>query len=251
MNEFAKNGEYIVLNVQYAEAYIPFDIVGDPDKGRPTAYEYGEGFRLTGLFNIRFYNSSEITQEERESVKLRTFNYPNEITMFPSDKEIMTLKLDPSMDEDKYYVLKFYLGDVIMSSRIQQKSQNCEAFMARLIQGKLPRGLSYQDLYFSWQKNFKINDVDPGVPAITLQTIISENCRSKQDPMYQFRKVVNNPGVNSTDYRVHNMVDICSNSSVLNALTFERFSDMLTSSLNMSRSGVQQNTTPLEKILTM
>lgn len=248
MNEFAEKGEFIVLNVPYAEAYIPKSIYGDPYKGNPIAYDYGDGIRTIGLFNIRFYDSDE---QDRDSAKLRTFNYPNTITMYPSDKEIMKLKLSPELDEDDYIVLKFYLDDVIMSTKNQKNSKNCEAFMNLLIKGKLPVGINYQDLYFGWEKNFEINDVNPGVPAILLQTIISENCRSKDDPMKQFRKVVNNDNVSMTDYTVYNMVDICSNSSVLNALAFERFGEMLTSSLLMSKEGVAQNTSPLEKVLTM
>lgn len=247
MREFAIHGDDIVLNVPYAEVYLPMDVVGTASEGKPTAYEYGEGIRTTGLFNIRFYNSD---QETRESKKLRTFNYPNVITMYPSEKEILTLKLSPEMDQDKYLVLKFYQGDRIMSKKIQKKSTNCEDFMNLLIKGKLPKGLSYSDLYVAWKKNFRINGMNPGVPAITLQMIISENCRSKDDPMIQFRKIVNDSKVSLYDYRVHNMVDICSNSSVLNALAFERFGEMLTSSLNMTKSGIKQNTTPLEKVLT-
>lgn len=248
MNEFKKEGDYIVLNAPYAEAYIPFSIVGDEEKGNPTAYFYGEGLRTIGLFNIRFYNDDG---DERDSAPLRTLNYPNVITMYPSGIETATLQLAPDMDPDKYYVLQFFTGDIIMESRIQKNSKNCELFMNLLIKGKLPKGLSYTDLYFAWEKNFQINGLNPGVPAITLQTIISENCRDKNDPMNQFRKVVANPGVSMSDYKVQNMVDICSNSSVLNALTFERFGQMLANSLNMSKTGKAQNTTPLEKVLTM
>ena len=248
MNEFAENGNYVVLNVPYAEAYIPKEIFGTAEKGNPTAYEYGDGIRAVGLFNIRFYDSDE---QDRDSVKLRTLNYPNTITMHPSEIEDLTLQLTPELEPSVYRVLKFYKGDIIMNTKSQKNSKNCEEFMNLLIRGKLPVGLNYQDLYFGWIKNFEINNVDPGVPSITLQTIISENCRSKDDPMKQFRKVVNDEGVSMTDYRVQNMVDICSNSSVLNALMFERFGEMLTSSLLMSKEGISQNTTPLEKVLTM
>lgn len=252
MNEFAKStdGEYIILNVPYAEVYIPYDVYNDsPDKGgNPVAYAYGEGVRSTGLFNIRFFYNED---ENRESNKLRTFNYPNVITMYPSDKEIKTMKLESDMEEDKYIIFKFYKGDIIMSTKIQKDSKNCEAFMKQLISGKLPKGLNYTDLYYAWMKNFQINGINPGVPAITLQIIISENCRSKNNPMLQFRKVVSDKGVGLTDYKVHNMVDICSNSSVFNALTFERYADMLTTSINMTMEGTKQNTTPLEQVLYM
>lgn len=248
MSVFEKKDDFIVLNAPYAEVYIPFSIIGNPDDGNPVAYEYGEGIKTIGLFNIKIFDDEK---QPRNSVKLRTFNYPNVITMYPSNKVTETIQLDTDMEPDKYYVLQFYQGDVIMESRIQQSSKNCEMFMNYLIRGKLPKGLKYTDLYFAWIKNFAINAQNPGVPAVTLQTIISENCRSKEDAMKQFRKVVNESGVALTDYKVHNMVDICSNSSVMNALIFERFGDMLTSSLNMSKSGVTQNTSPLEKVLTM
>ena len=252
MNEFAKNGDHIVVNVPYAEAYIPYDLIGDSEKGKPNAFYYGEGVKATGLFNMRFFDSiHEDKVVDRSKYPIRTFNYPNVITMYPSDKEILTLQLSPDMDEDKYLVLKFEQGDIMMSTKIPQNSKNCEAFMDLLIKGKVPRGLSYTNLYLAWMKNFQINGIDPGVPAITIQMIISENCRSKDDPSISFRKVIGKGETSETDYRVHNMADICSNSSVMNALTFERFSQMLTYSLNMSDHPEQQTMTPLEKVLTM
>lgn len=243
---FSSDGINIIINVPYAEAYIPFDIFGDPSDGIPVAYNYGDGVRSVGLFNIKFFNNEE---QDREKPKLRLFKYPNEITMYPTDRETKILKLDKNLKEDKYIILKFYQGDVIMAANIEQKSQKCEAFMNQLIMGKLPKGLSYEDLYFSWEKNFKINNVNPGVPAVIKQMIIAENCRAAGDPSKQFRKTVNDPKVTMYDYEVHNMVDICANSSVLNALIFERFGDMVTSSLNMTKEGVKQNTTPLEDVL--
>ena len=93
------------------------------------------------------------------------------------------MKLESDMEEDKYIIFKFYKGDIIMSTKIQKDSKNCEAFMKQLISGKLPKGLNYTDLYYAWMKNFQINGINPGVPAITLQIIISENCRSKNNPM--------------------------------------------------------------------
>lgn len=247
-NELAhsSDGLNIVINTPYAEVYIPYAIVGDPTQGNPVAYEFGEGVTCTGLFNIKFFNNEE---DDRNKSKLRVFKYSNEITMYPSDREVKVLKLDKNMKEDKYLILKFYKGDIIMSANVEKKSQKCEAFMNHLIQGKLPKGLKYDDLYFSWNKNFKINAVNPGVPAITLQMIIAENCRAMGDMKKQFRKVVNNPGVSLYDYEVHNMVDICANSSVINSLIFERFGEMITSSMNMTKDGTKQNVTPLEEVL--
>lgn len=247
---FSSDGSTVVLNVPYAEVYIPADVYSDtPDKGGvPVASAYGEGVRAIGVFNIRFYNSDD---DKRDSSKLRTFNYPNEITMYPSDREVLTLQLDPTMDEDRYMVFKFYEGDVIMNAQSQQSSKNCELFMKQLIQGKLPKGLSYTDLYFAWIKNFDLNATNPGVPYIILQLIIATNCRAIDDPTTQFRKIVNKGGVSLTDYKVHNMVDVCSNSSVFNALIFERFGEMLGSSIYMTKGEKDQQVTPVEDVLFM
>ncbi len=251
MGEFIKEGDNIVVNVPYAEAYIPYDVLGDKEKGRPVAYRYGSGIRTIGCFNMKFF-SSEDDVENRDKRQLRTFNYPNTITMYPSDQTDMTLKLAPDMESDKYLVLGFRKGDPIMKSRIQKNSANAEMFLDFLSKGKLPKGLSYFDLYFAWIKNFDINGVDPGVPAVTLQMIISENCRYAKDPMTQFRKVVEKAGVGLTDYTVLNMVNVCSNSSVMNSLIFQRFGEMLSYALNMSKDpNMKQTMSPLEDVLHM
>lgn len=248
-NEFIKENDLIKVNVPYAEAYIPFDLFGDPENESPVAYFYGEGIKTIGLFNMRFYDSPDT---DRNSVKLRTFNYPNTIETYPSEKEIVTLKLREDLDEDKYYVLKYNKGDIMMHDLGKKSSQNCEQFLNLLIKGKLPTGLSYTDLLFSWMKNLDINKIDPGVPSLTMQFIISENCRSKDDPMVQFRKVAGkDENVSLMDYKVYNMVKVASHTSVMAALAFERFSDMLTTALNMSKSGVNQNKSPLERVLSM
>ena len=138
MNEFAKNGEHVVINVPYAEAYIPYDLIGDSEKGKPNAFYYGEGVRATGLFNMRFFDvENEDGVIDRSKYPLRTFNYPNVITMYPSDKEVRTLKLSDDMEEDKYLILKFEKGDIMMSTKIAQNSKNCEAFMDLLIRIEL------------------------------------------------------------------------------------------------------------------
>lgn len=248
MNEFIKNGNQILLNVPYAEAYIPKSIFGDPESNATIASLYGDGVHTLGLFNMRFYNSDE---DERTSAKLRTFNYPNTIDMYPTHIKKEKLTLDPDMDEDTYYVLKFYLGDVVMYDLVKKASQNCEKFLNILIQGKLPKGIEYQDIFFTWIKNLNINEVNPGVPSITMQIIISENARIKNNSAVQFRKIAGKEKTKISDYKIHNMVDVAGHNSVMSALTFNYFSDMLTNSLNMSKSGEKQNKTPLEKVLSM
>jgi len=248
MNEFIKKDDNILLNVPYAEAYIPAVLFDDPNSPATVASFFGDGIRTVGLFNMRFYNSDE---DERSSVKLRTFNYPNTIDSYPSEYIKEKLILSPDGYEDTYITLKFYKGDIVMKDLVKKASQNCEKFLNMLIKGKMPAGIDYTDLFFSWVRNGEINSIDPGVPSITQQIIISENARSKNNPILQFRKVAGKGNVKMSDYKIHSMVDVASYTSVMSALTFERFGDMLTSSINMTKSGAKQNKSPLEKVLSM
>ena len=248
MNEFVKQNDQIFLNVPYAEAYIPYSLFDDPESNATVASYYGEGIHTIGLFNIRFYQSDE---DARDSVPLRTFNYPNTIDMYPTTYTKEKLILSVDMEEDAYIVLKFYKGDVVMNDLVKKASQNCEKFLNLLIQGKIPKGIEYTDIFFMWIKNLQINSVNPGVPSITMQIIISENARSKNNSALQFRKIAGKEKTKISDYRIHNMVDVAGHNSVMSALTFNYFSDMLTNSINMTKSGEKQNKSPLEKVLSM
>lgn len=246
MKNFIKDEEYVYINTPYAEAYIPEDLFGNPEKEATVASEYGNGIMTIGIFNMRFFDSDN---QDRDSVKLDTFNYPNMIETYPSDFEVETLEINGI--RDKYRVLKYVKGDIMMKSLIKQDSLNCELFLNLLTSGKIPTSLSYPDILKAWIKNFQINGLDPGVPYVTMQVIISEMCRDKKDPTTQFRKIAGKGKVSMYDYKCANMNEVSSNSSVLSALTFERFSDKLTSSINMTKEGTKQKKSPIEKVISM
>ncbi len=247
MNEFIKDVDSIIINTVYAEAYIPMSLFGDPDKEATVASQYGSGIRTIGLFNIRFFESDT---QDREKVKLRTFNYPNTIDTFPSERED-SVQLNINGVEDKYMILKYYKGDILMRAYIQQDSSNCERFLHMLTSGKIPSTLKYTDIFYIWLKNFQINAVNPGVPSVTMQVIISEMYRNRKNPLEQFRKIAGKGNTSMYDYIAFNMNEVSSYTSVLSALTFERISDKLTTSLNMTREGVTQNKSPIEKVVSM
>lgn len=244
---FIRNGEDILIDAPYVEIYIRDALFGDPSKAATVACEYADGIKSVGIFNIRIFDSEN---QNRNEPKLRTFNYPNTIITYPT--EVTTETIDVGGDVGKFRILKYYKGDVLMSSQNKQGSDNCEFFLNLLISGKIPHGISYDDVVVAWIQNFKINSVNPGVPYVTLQVIISEMYRYSKDPVKQFRKVAGTgDAAYSNDYISVNMNEVSSYSSVMSALTFERFSDKLTTSINMTKSGVQQNKSPVERLLSM
>lgn len=247
MNEFRKEDKKVLINVPYAEAYLPVSLFTDSNSA--LASFIGNSIKVLGFFHMRFFDSED-ESEDRDSKQLRTLAYPNSILTCPSSYDVMNLNIDNI--EDKYYVLHYYKDDVLMDALSEKTVLNCETYLDALIKAKLPRGLPYQDLLFNWIKNFKINDINPGVKAIVMQLIISANARYAKDPSIPYCKVAAKMDkLNPEDYILFNMNNIAASNSVLSGISFERVSEKLTTGITMSMTGAKQNVSPLEKVMLM
>ena len=249
-NYLRSDGRYIYINKPYAEAYIPEDVIKNPD-GDPgaswIAYEHGSGFDFFGICYMRFF---EDEKQSRDEVEVKTFMYPNMIESQPSDMTT-SLKLIINGTEDKYRVLKYYLGDVLMEAASRKAATNCEAFMKMITAGKVPRSLTYDEVFQAWVDNYDINGMEPEVPYVVMQAIIAEMYRNPENPSEQFSKVIGkNPKVDPRSYLPMNMNSVSAYSSVMSSLSFERMQEKLTSSLNMTKSGIEQKVSPIEAIIT-
>lgn len=252
MKEFIKKDDDILINVNYAEAYIPKSLFSQIDEEAPksaVAYMIGTQIHTIGVFNMRFMNSES---DNRNDYPLKTFSFPTAIDTYPSEVSgPISMSLNEDNEYDDYYILKYIRGDVMMSSRVVQATDNCEQFLNMMIRGKIPNTIPYDQLIQLWHRNFSINGISPGTPSVTLQMIISEMCRDKNNPSQQFRKAAGKGNVKMTDYIPGNMRMVASYTNVMNALTFENMGEMLTTSINITRENKDQDRTPLEKVLTM
>ena len=251
-HEFLVSGDDILVNVSYAEAYIPSDLFKEVDKdskiNSAVAYMNGEAVTTVGVFNMRFYQDEDAP---KDSVPLRTFNYPSPITTYPDEiHENVSLDLTKDGDPQKYMVLCYRRGNIMMAKNYPKDSQNCEKFLNMMMKGKIPKTIPYDHILTLWEKNFRINNVSPGVPSAIMQAIIATQARCKDDPVVPFRKEIGKkPTTSPTAYTFANMRAVASYTSVFNALSFEDTGYMLTTSINMTRSGVDQARSPVERAL--
>ena len=251
--ELLNDGKYIFINAECAEAYIPDSLFERPSKDpspSSLAYNTGESIITLGIFYIRFFDSDENIKSQREKVKLRTLAYPNRIETFPSGpmtKETLTL----NEVTDVYRVIRYNKGDILMSAASQKSPNNVEMFTKLVMSGKVPRSLSYDELYFTWKKNFDINGVNAAIPAVLIQAIISKVCRNPDNTSEEFRKLIGKKNVDPYKYIMLSMNQISAYSSVMSSMSFERFSEKLTTSLLMSKEGTVQEQSPIEKVITM
>lgn len=249
-NEFISDGDYIYLNKEYAEVYIADSLFTKADQKvteSAVAYQYGTGYMVVGVFDMRFFDSDE---EDRNSKPLRTFCYPNIIETQPTDVAKMNLEIRGEVDS--YRIFKYYRGDIIMHSAIKQSVRNCEQFMGLITSGKIPKSLSYPQIFDTWMKNFEINGISPEVPSVVIQTIIATMCRNPKNPREEFRKIAGKGGnVDLNGYLSVNMNQASAYGSTMSALSFERVTEKLTTSIITTKEGLEQPISPIEKVLTM
>lgn len=250
--ELISDGKYILINTEYAEAYVPEELIDSPEgepKPSSVGYEYGDGFVILGICYMRFYGDVGLP---RDSVPLSTLIYPNMIETKPTSfVKSSKLSLNDG-EEESYRVLQYYRGDVLMEATSRKSSTNCESFLKLLSSGKIPRSLTYDEVYKAWMDNYLINGMTPKAPAVTMQAIVAELYRDPNNPANQFSRVIGkNPKIDPRSYMPVNMNGASAYSSVMSALSFERFSEKLVSSINMVKAGVPQRQSPLEAVITM
>jgi hypothetical protein len=245
MNEFIKRDGKIILNVDHMDAYIPLDMFSSDESKSAIAAEYGEGFKILGIFNVRLFMTPD--QSEKDA-PLRTFNYPNMIETYPSS--FTNRKLDLTGEEMPYKVLHYTQGDVVMPASMPKSANNCTKFLNTLTAGKLPNTMPYSDIIVAWHKNMDTNGITPPIPSMYMQAIVAEKCRSRKDPSLSFRKVYGK-NMSSNEYIMTNMRGTAAYSSVFASQTFEHMGRMFGTSVNMTRRDIPQNVSPIEKTLYM
>ena len=245
MNEFIKRDGKIILNADHADAYIPADMFSDAENKSAIASEYGEGFLIMGLFNIRIFTSPD---QKDNDVPLRTFNYPNMIETYPSSSTIQ--KLNFTGEEESYRVLHYIQGDEIMPSSMPKAANNCTKFLNAITAGKIPNTIPYNDILVTWHRNLESNGISPKIPSMYMQAIIAEKCRYFKDPSKAFRKIYGKD-MSRNDYMMTNMRGTAAYSSVFASQVFEDMGRMLGTSINITRRDIPQNISPIEKTLYM
>ena len=252
--ELDNDGKYIFIKTEAAEAYIPnaiFDKPTEDNNESSLAYDTGEFVATIGIFYMRFFDSEDITDELREKTPVRTLSYPNKIETRPSGgmlKKTLTI----NGQTDLYRVYRYNHGDILMEAVSKKSYTNTEMFTKLIMSGKIPKSLSYDEIYINWLRSFQINGINPGIPPVLMQAVVAKMCRAADDVNVQFRMVAGkNPKTNPYNYTMLSMNQVSAYSSVMSSMSFERFSEKLTTSLIMSKEKLPQEPSPIERLITI
>lgn len=241
---FTKDAYNVYINSTCAELYIPESLFNKDDNENALYREDGQGFRCIGIANMRFFDDYDFT---RETGKLYTLAFPSNITIYPTSSSVEKLTINGI--EDKYRVMYFEKGDIVMPASGKQDPLNCELFISLLISGKIPNTINYPDVLRLWNLNFEINGYDPGVADVLKQMVIAKLYRDPNDYSKEFRLGAGSGKYNMTEYVTLNPRELTANSSVFAGLAFEDFGNALNSGLLMSLRNTEQHRSPIEEVI--
>lgn len=236
-----ENGE-IIFTGKYMEVYI-----SDYYYKKGASEIIGDYFRTLGILNFRIFDDVEGTKPG----KLKVFNIPAEIYTYPSGGyEEKTLNLIGKGD-DKYYVLKYYNGDIFSHEKIVCSVDTFQLCLNIILSGKLPPTIPYDAVLELWINSFDIAQINFDVPDLTKELIIAQVYRDPSDPTKTFGSVVGkNPKVSMYDYEQVTQRQLTASQSTMNGLVFEDWDMMVTSGLIGTKTNRKENESPMEKILT-
>lgn len=238
MGVFKSDGNYIYLDTQYIEFYIPMYYF---DTSKRFAKDFNDKIDVLGVFNVGIFENNKLKG-------LKTFNLPTFVTLFVYDSEIKDIKMQNG-ETMQCKVLKYMKGAKIMQSTLFKDDTVSKDYLKYITAGNLPKGIPYSKSLQLWRKNQDLNGVNFGVSSLYLELILSVVYRNPNDLSQKFAKIASNDGVGDFDYATASIRQICQYNSTFTALTFEDMDSMITTSLNKSRNKVKENESPVEQVI--
>ena len=198
----------------------------------------GEHIVLMGEFNYDVFSKSG------KSRGLKIFNYPSMFMCKPNriTKEEMQLKGTRSVSQ--YRLLHFSKGDeLVCSIRIPKSIKNAEKFIDILLRGNLQENIPYDTIHELLPQNAEINGFKYNMTNQMYGFLISELCRSKDDPTIPFR---NTDMRSPIDYQMVSINQLPKYISPYTAITSENADEAIAAAILNKNT---HKTSPLEKVM--
>ena len=249
--EFIKKDGKIIVNVDLLYAYIPDALFNEEQVSvdvvhSAVASTFGDGFKVVGVFNIRYANGDDAAKKI-DNTPLKTFVYPNLIETYPTNARSERISFKGE-EPELYRVFEYNRGDIMMDAKIKRDTDNCVKFLDMISKGKVPSTIRYEDVYLAWVKNVEVNDFNPEVTYLIMQYIIATLYKRRKNIDQQFRFEYGKD-MTSNDYYTTNIRGSVASSSVFANQTFEHMGRMLGNAVNITRRDLDQEPSPIEKVL--
>lgn len=224
--------------------YVPEIYFNDTTKN-PIAQIIDQHVSMIGLCNWAIIDSNG------KRGKLQPFRFPVMILCKPYEIEKAKLKLDYDSEETDYRILKFAIGDEVVSqTRVPQLMDNVELFFKiATITAKIPNTIPYDELWKLYIENMELSGNNYGLNAQIFGIITAELCRDPNDISKPFRLT------NMKDKHAYKLISIKTHPKYVSpytALISEGWDDAVRSAILLSDKDDEDIPhSPIEKIVTM
>jgi hypothetical protein len=183
--------------------------------------------------------------------KVYELQIPVNIMFEFSDQYKVKTRLKPELPIMEYDVFVLSKNDAfIYDLYYRQSFDDIMMWISKLVQGaKLPPTLSYNEVFSLYVKALQVTNINSrlGIPALSIEFILSELYRSKQNLNRPFRFAYN--GNNEYGYRMIKITKVPEMNSTFTGLLGEDIKQQLVSAISKYREGRQDRVSPMEKIM--
>lgn len=231
---YAKQGK-IYCN-DYMEIYIPSVYFENK-----SAINQGSSIETIGIVYTKAFS-------EGQEGPLRIMNLPIVVSFMMYDFKYETITVhDKSLD---VMTLQYPKDSYVLHQTVTNGREVAEAFLASILEGKLPKTLNYERIIDMWWRNLEISGVSFKVPSKIFEMIIATIYRSPNNTKKRYGQYYGkqtNP--NGYDYKTGNVRNVVKDLSTFSGMVFEDIGMMISNGINNSLEGVEEPVSPLEKII--
>ena len=238
---FAYQDDNIIFTGPYMQVYLPSFYFE-----KKLASELGDAISTLGLFNFKTFNDPE----GKNANPIRLFNVPTIITTFPSKKSVVELDLYNSGEKEVFVLLEYFANDIMCPKSVPKDIKAFGAFLAVMIGGKIPKSISYDDIFDVWEKNQELGAINLTVSDTVKEFVISKIYRNKKNKLETFGSVLGkDPKHSPYDYITASPREITKLESTFTGISFENMDEVLTSAVVGGKENRDENISPMEEIL--
>jgi len=180
--------------------------------------------------------------------KIKMFNAPTFINFMVYEMEDGTITINGEKME--VLILKYLPKSYVMHQTVPNGREIGEAYINMVLGGKIPTCIKYDELINLWWKNLEIAGVNYKVPSKIYEMILAAMYRNKNNKKERYGEYYGK-SITATgyDYATDNVRSIVKNLSTFSGIVYEDIGSMVTHGIINSETGVEEDISPLEKII--
>lgn len=231
---YAKDGK-IYCN-DYIEIYIPMEYFNNK-----IAINKGSSIETFGLLYTRSY-------EGGKEGDIKLINIPVSINLMIYDTKEEIISINGKKLE---VVTSMYIKDSYLFHQTVTKGREVAGFFLNMmLLGKVPKSLNYIKIIDIWWKNLEISGISYKVPSKIYEMIIATIYRSPKNMKERYGQYYGKqPNPNGYDYVTGNVRSVVKTLSTFSGMVFEDINVMISNGINNSLMNVEEQESPLEKII--